>query len=719
MAETKLSTCRICEAHCGLAVQVEDGRVIDIKPDQADPYSWRDFCIKGATADRTLYHPNRITQPMKRVGDRYHAVSWREAVEEIAAGLNRIRDRHGPNSIGVYGGNPSAFNTANSIFSAMFFNALGTKSRYFVTSIDNSPNMLALEEMIGIPWMNPIPDVDDCDYFLLLGLNPAISALNWGYNVPDGWKRILRRQADHGAQIMMVDPRRSESAAKADQHLAIRPGEDWAFLLGLIKVILERGLERLPAAIATTGLDAIKALAASADLGDLSRRCDIGRTIIETVARDFATARTALCLGHTGLSMQRSGTINMWLSHVLNAITVRLDTKGGRWANSGIGPWTQLLSAGASALPPSRVRGARTVAGFYPLAVLAEEITTPGEDQIRAFFVNAGNPVSSGIDSRALDAAFADLDMLIAVDLVQRESHRHAHWLIPGTHMFEREDFSPIKPGLTSDHFVSIDRQVVNAPVGMWPEWAFFLELGLAMDVPLFGKRAANGPIKALRRLGRALGKPDLLLNPRTVWKKMVKDGGVVRWREIAEDPRRLSFKADKFGALKDMVEGAAGQINLAPDLFVQTLRDMLKERSNQDSAYPLTLISRRTKPGMNSWLWDTFEKQAADNTHVEVNNADADALGIQDGDAVTLTSSTASITLRAAVSERNRPGVLSAAFGMGSGVYDPITGALVKKVGKSIHNTLISSDDVDRLSHNAGFNGVRVRLAKEESEPL
>lgn len=713
MAATKLTTCRICESHCGLLVDVENNKVLKIGPDKSDPYSWRDFCIKAGRADKVLYHPHRIRVPMRRVGDRYVESSWEEAISDIASRLERIIARDSADAVAVYSGNPAAYNTTNMLFSSMFFNALGTRSRYFVTSIDNSPNMFALQEMIGIPWLNPIPDVDNCDYFLLLGMNPAVSALNWGYNVPDGWKRILDAKSSRNAQIVVVDPRKTESAAGASLHIAVKPGGDWAFLLGVIKVILDNGWEAADPQPCLRGLGVIRDLVATVPLPQLVEQSGVTEVQIRAVAQGFAQARTALCIGHTGLSMQTQGTVNLWLSHVLNAITNRFDKVGGRWGNSGISNWTELLSAGDGELPPSRVRKVLPIAGFYPVAILPEEITTPGSGQIKALFINAGNPVSSGPQSDALDTALQELELLVAVDLVQRESHRHAHWLIPGTHMFEREDFSPLKPGLTSEHLVSIDRQVVDPAPDLWSEWEFFLELGLKMNLPMLGKKTLNPLLRATRWLARVTGRRGLSITPRLIWSKMVKDGGVVAWRDIARTERRLPFSAPKIGALSKMIATPDHHINLAPEIIVAECRNLLRSDLVIGSDYPFCLLSRRARQGMNSWLWDTFEEKADWGEEIELNAEDAAVLGVSEGNRVVVTSASGSVVLRAVLSNKIGRGVTTAYFGFGSGVYEPATGQVAMRVGNNIHNRLSSNTRVDTLTGNAVFNNIPVRIEK------
>ncbi len=220
--------------------------------------------------------------------------------------------------------------------------------------------------------MAPVSDIDNCDYFLLVGTNPAVSAWNWLETVPGGWRRALERQRQ-GAKIIVVDPLRTETAEKADVHLAVRPGQDWALLLAMVKVILDEGLEhRQDCAELATGIDELRELVADADLDDLASRCDIPRGQIERVARDFATARGAMVVTRTGVSMHLAGTVAEWLGHVLNVITGRMDRPGGRRFEPGYVDALR-LSALAKAKPhKSRLPGRDMVAGAHALSELPD-----------------------------------------------------------------------------------------------------------------------------------------------------------------------------------------------------------------------------------------------------------------------------------------------------------------------------------------------------------
>ena len=231
---------------------------------------------------------------MRRVGDSYVEATWDEAITDIAARMNALIEADGPDAVGVYYGNPTGFSSSNIVFMNGWLDAIGTHSRYFVGSVDQNAMHVVAEAMYGSLLMAPVSDIDNCDYFLLVGTNPAVSAWNWLETVPGGWRRALDRQKQ-GAKIVVVDPLRTESAEKADVHCAVRPGQDWALLLAMVKVILDEGLEhRRDCAELATGVPDLRALVADADLDDLAARCDIPRGQIEQVARDFAAARGAM-----------------------------------------------------------------------------------------------------------------------------------------------------------------------------------------------------------------------------------------------------------------------------------------------------------------------------------------------------------------------------------------------------------------------------------------
>ena len=259
-----------------------------------------------------------------------------------------------------------------------WLDAVGTQNRYAVGSVDQNAMHVVADAMYGSIVMAPVSDVDNCDYFVLVGANPAVSAWNWLETVPGGWKRTLERQR-RGATIVVVDPLRTETADKADIHLAVRPGQDWALLLAMVKVILEEGLEhKQDCTELATGVPELRKLVADADLDDLASRCDVPREQIERVAREFANARRAMVVTRTGVSLHPAGTIGEWLGHVLNVITGRMDRPGGRGIEPGYVDVLKLSGLAKAPTHTSRLQGRGLVAGAHSLSELPDEITIPG-----------------------------------------------------------------------------------------------------------------------------------------------------------------------------------------------------------------------------------------------------------------------------------------------------------------------------------------------------
>jgi formate dehydrogenase len=721
MSERTVNTyCRICLAGCGLEVKVDAdaNRVVSIEPDRQNPYTWRDFCRKGKMAAEVAEHPRRLMTPMRRVGDSYEPASYEEAIADIAARLNAIIDRHGPDAVGSYHGNPMGFTFANTTFWTGLLDAIGTGNRFWVGSIDQNNSHVVAEQMYGFELVALPPDIDECDCFLLVGMDPAVSKFNWMDNNPDGWNRILARQRA-GADVIVVDPRRSATAARAGTHVALLPGTDWAFLLGVIKVIFDEQLEKLSTVVGCNGVQTIRELATQADLGDLAERCGVEAAQIEDVARRFARARTAMCVTHTGVSHNEHGTIGEWLGHVLNLLTDRTDRPGGRRFERGFVDMAKIMSLFApSTKHRTRLRDLPTIVGFHALAELPDEILTPGPGQIRALLMAFGNPVVSGPDGRALDAALSKLDLLIAVDLVQRESHRHADWLIPGTHWLEREELSPLFANLQEQPYVQYAHQAIRPPAGIMEEWEFFTELALAMNRNLFGKPGLNRFVRASRRLAERTGRPKLAMNPEWVGRLMVAMGRRIKWKDILAHPHGWVFGEKTYGHLPETVLTDDRRVQLAPPMFVLELQRLLDAPPARSTEYPLLLTNKRVRESMNSWLNESpgLFKLRRENV-VEVHPDDAGALGVADGDLVRLSSQVGAVEVAAAISDAVRPGVVCIPHGWGTRTFDPLGGRAPEGFGVN-RNLLVDGQRIDRFSQTPAFNSTAVRLELVAAAP-
>jgi formate dehydrogenase len=710
--------CRYCMASCGLEVTVEGNRVLKIAADKQNPHSWHDFCAKGRTANQLVEHPRRILKPMRRVGDGYVEATWDEAIRDIAARMTALIDADGPDAIGTYYGNPSGHSSSNVMFMNAWMDAVGTNSRFAVGSVDQNALHVVAEAMFGSALMVPVSDVDNCDYFLLIGTNPAVSAWNWLETVPDGWRRALTRQ-QAGATIVVVDPLRTESAEKADVHIAVRPGQDWALLLAMVKVILDEGLEHAgDCRDLATGLDQLHDLVADADLDELAARCGVDRSAIERTARDFAAARGAMVVTRTGISLHAAGTVGEWLGQVLNVITGRMDRPGGRRFEPGY--FDALRLAGMVKTKPhvSRVAGRKMVAGAHGLAELPDEILTPGPGQIRAMLINCGNPVVSGPNGAKLDHALAQLDLLVVIDLVQRESHRHAHWLLPAQHWLERADLLAFTSNMHDEPFVQYGTKVVEAPPDTRPEWQVFVDLAIAMRRPLFGARGLNGFISLSRRLAIATRRPSLAFSPHWLDRLFVRmsrkfNGRRITWRELMEHPHGMVLGPREFGHFKNALRTDDKMVHAAPPEFVERTRELLAEpNAAAPERYPFQLGNRRSRHSMNSWLNELPGlHRSGKRNDVIINAEDAATLGIAEGDRVRVFSAVGELELAAALSDRPRRGLVIVDHGWGSRVFDPRGGAEPQSFG--VNRNLLVGDDIDPLSQTSALSSAYVGVER------
>jgi formate dehydrogenase len=715
MQEKVYTYCQICEMACGLEVTREHNRIVEIAPDKNNRNSWRDFCIKGASAGAVVEHPNRILTPMQRVGGRYIERSYHDAVTAIGGRLREIIAVHGAAAVGSYAGNPNGMNFGASLFLSLFMDAIGSHNRYWVGSLDQNALHYVAEQMYGHPFVTLQLDLDACASVLLIGANPSVSGMCWiGYNA-DGWKRLLAAQEAGRTRIVIADPRRTESARKAAIHLQTRPDSDWALCLALIKIIFDAGWEHRDDCAQVDGITTLREIAGAASLTELASCCDIAITTLYDVAEHFAHANGAAAIARTGSAIGRNGSLTEWLTHALNLITGNTDRAGGRFYNAGL---IDPLLAGDEIFPPnqvpSRVRRLATVAGFHATAELADEIVTPGAEQIRALFIVGGNPVVSGPDGTALDGALAGLELLVAVDLVQRESHRHAEWLIPAAHWLEREEFHPLLAGLGERAFAQIAREVVTKPATVRHEWEFLRDLAIEMDAPLLGKRGVNMLARASRVIARLTGNPYHAFGPAWLGRLLMLRSRGARWRHIKRAPHGLSYGVAGAGALREGLRARGRTINVAPQALVALLCQRLAEPLDaQTPEFPLRLLSRRRRQTMNSWLSETTAGGHKDLTgdRVEIHPTLGARLGIGDGDEVRVTSATSALLATALYSLDVRADTAVMEQGWGSRVFDPASGqASVQGVNR---NLLVANDDLDPLSSVPRLNGTPIRLEK------
>ncbi|TMA39854.1 MAG: molybdopterin oxidoreductase family protein, partial [Deltaproteobacteria bacterium] len=592
----RLHTCMLCEAVCGLAVEMEGASIQSVRGDPDDPFSRGHICPKAAAIVDVQDDPDRIREPQRREGTRWQPVSWEAALDEAGDRLAQVQRKHGRNAVGVYIGNPSVHSYAALLGIPLFSRALGSRARFSATSVDQLPQMLAALEMFGHQLMLPVPDVDRTGFFLMLGANPLAS--NGSLMTAGGISRRLDELRRRGGRLVVVDPRRTETAAIADQHLPIRPGTDALLLLAMIQVIFEEKRDRpLPSA---DGLQQLREAVAGFPPERVAERTGIPAPVIRDLARAFASAPAAVAYGRVGTSTQEFGALASWLVIALNAVTGNLDREGGFMfttpAADVVGLSARIGDRGHFGLWRSRVRGLPEFGGELPAATMAEEMETEGEGRIRALVTFAGNPVLSTPNGARLDRALSGLEFMVSIDVYRNETTRHANLILPTSFGFERDHFDLIFYALAVRNAARYVKALVAPPPGVRGDFEVLLDLALSIRRHGGGRpgRARGAVLRAMRLLGerRVL---DLLLRfgPHKL-----------SLRKLEASPHGIDL-----GPLQPQLSARLSangkRLQLAPAIF---LRDLARlEASLNRGSNGLVLIGRRALRSNNSWMHNSL----------------------------------------------------------------------------------------------------------------
>ncbi|MGW4960364.1 molybdopterin-dependent oxidoreductase [Nonomuraea sp. NPDC004186] len=718
MTSTVHRTCPLCEAVCGLTLTLDEGgHVTSVRGDKDDPFSKGFICPKGASLGRLDEDPDRLSKPLIREGDLWREVGWEEAFAAVKAGLDRVADRR---SAAIYLGNPNAHSMAGALYGAPLIKALGTRNVYSASTADQMPKHVASGLMFGHPLAIPVPDLDRTDYLLMLGANPLES--NGSLCTAPDFPGRLKALRGRGGRLVVVDPRRTRTAALADEHVFVRPGTDAYLLFGIVHTLFAEDLVKLSHQV--NGLAEVREAAKHFPPEAASGRTGVPAEVIVRLARELAGARTAAVYARIGTCTAEFGTLAQWLVDVLNVLTGNLDRPGGAMFPK---PATEF---GARRRPytvgrwKSRVRGLPESNGELPVATLADEIETPGEGQVTFLITVAGNPVLSAPHGARLDAAFGRLDFMVSVDPYLNETTRHANVILPPPRMLQSGHYDFALLGFAvrnyarySPPLLPLDGQPSEAQIlarlamiasgleGDLDEFVIGETLRKATETPgsgvegrdVAGLRAElEGETGGERRL-------DLMLKlgPYGEWAGK----GDLSLRKLLDNPHGLDLGPLE-PRLDEVLKTASGLIELAPPQIVE---DVERLRGKLDEDPPeIVLIGRRHLRSNNSWLHNVGPLVGGSNTcTLQINPADVTRLGL-DGEAV-VRSAKGQLTVPLEPTDTIMPGVVSLPHGWGHAGSSQSVAA--EHAGVSV-NTLTDESTVDVLSGNAVFNGVPVTIS-------
>ncbi len=706
--------CTLCEAHCGIRVEVEDGRVLRITGDPDDVLSGGYICPKAAALADIQSDPDRLRTPVKRVGDRFVAIGWDEALRLAAGGLRRVQGRYGADAVATYFGNPSLHSSA-AIAGFLVRQLIGSRNNYSANSADQLPQYMSSYEMFGHFALLPIPDLDRTEHLLMLGANPAVS--NGSLMTAPGVRDRLRAIREHGGCVVVVDPRRTETARLASEHVAVRPGGDPFLLLGMLHTVLTDSPARLGhLASSCDGLDELRAVASEWPPDRGAPYAGVDADTIARLAREFAAAPSAVAYGRVGVCQQRTGSITHWLINALNAVTGNLDRAGGamfpRPAVDTVSLLERLNGRAHWGRYRQRISGLPEFQSELPVAGLADEILTLGAGQVRGMLLLAGNPVLSAPGGARLDEAMSQLEWCVAVDMYVTETTRHADVILPPVAQLERSDIDIVFPMVSVRNYIRYSPAALPRPAEGRTDWQILMALAGRIGRGRLG-RARNGLLRLLGPLMTAERLVDLALRagPYGVLKRG--RGGL----DIGKVKR--SVHGIDLGPLQPRLPGAlrtAGKrLQLAPAVMVaETVR--LEDLAGSSAAalsdgYDLTLIGRRQLRSNNSWMHNSARlMKGADRCTALVHPDDAAARGVLDGQRVRISSAVGSIELPVTISDEMRPGVVSVPHGFGHRREGVGWRVAAEHAGVSV-NDITDPAIVDSVTGNAAFNAVPVRV--------
>ncbi len=742
---TVFRTCPLCEATCGLEISVNpQEQIVRIRGDKDDVFSHGFICPKGSTLKQLHEDPDRLRKPMVKRDGVHVEVTWDEAWKEVERGLMSVINRHGRSSLSAYLGNPNAHNLGPQLFSGVMLRSMGSRNIFSASSVDQMPMHVAGGFMFGTAQHIPVPDIDHTDYLLMLGANPYMSNGSL-CTAPDYPGRIQAIRA-RGGKVVVVDPRRSKTAENSDEWVSIRPGTDGLFMAALANVMFAEGLVKVEPRIASmmNGLEEFRAAVAPFTPENVTKATGVPADDIVRIAREMCAAPTCAVYGRIGVNTVEFGATNAWLVNALSIITGNFDKRGGdMFTTPAAGSATTRGTAGKgkgfqTGRGHSRVSNKPEVLGEYPVAVLAEEILTPGENQIRAAITVAGNPILSTPHSVQLDKAFADLEFMVSIDIYLNETTRHADVILPPPSALEKDHYDIGLYAYAVRNIANYSEPVLQKDADTPEEWEILVKMGAILqglgtdvDPADMDDQTINAAVtSAVANSSSTISGRDA----EEILAMLNKDGrrGTARMLDfmLQTGPYGAAFGANPTGLSLDVLlanphgvdlgalepripEGLrtpTGMIELSPPSLIADLVRLEASIAKADDDQML-LVGRRELKSNNSWMHNikVLTKGSLSCT-AQVHPDDATRLGLSEGASVRITSRVGSVEAPVEITDSVRPGVVSLPHGWGHGVAGTRMSVAAEKAGVN-SNILTDESIIDPISGNAVLNAIPVTL--------
>lgn len=735
MTETVYRSCPTCEASCGLVMAIDptSRQVISIKGDADDHRSKGYVCAKSQAFRYVYEDPERLRRPVKKVAGTWQEISWDQALSEVSDKLGAIRSKHGKDAIAMYYGNPNGHNFSTMVYTQLFTQMLNTERFFSAGAVDQQPKNLSCELLYGNAWVFPIPDIQRSDFYVCMGGNPLVSQGSL-MSAPNAEQQLTNIRA-RGGKVVVIDPRRTETAEISDQHIFIKPGTDAYFLFAWANILFAENkvkLGRLSGIV--DGLETVKQLASQFTPENTAAITGVSAAQLRALAEDFANAAAPVLYGRIGLCTQEFGTLASWLVDIINLLNGRLDEPGGA-----------MFPQAATELPPppqpvvntlghgrfkTRVRGFPEYMGMMPASLMAEELAYDGDDRARALITVAGNPVLSVPNGEAIRNAAKNLELIVALDFYVNETTSLADYILPSTSQLEHSNYdflfqttavrnfarySPVvfKPEENALHQYEIMTELVARLNGMQAsDLHAMMTEGLAgqiasspkfshLDAEQIKAACANheGPEKMLDMMLRAGPHGDGFAHGEGLTLEKVKAAG--HGLDLGELKPRLP----------DILQTENKRLNIAPAMIVEDVSRLLKAKATANSG--LRLIGRRHIRDMNSWLHNINQYVRGKNRcTLMVNPEDAHRLGLKDGGNARVKGAGREATVEVSITDSIMPGVVSLPHGFGHRYQDTGQSTAKEKLPGVSCNDLIDWTVLDVPSGTSVVNGAKIEVS-------
>jgi len=697
-AQTHFRTCTLCEAMCGVEIKHDGEKVLSIKGDKNDPFSQGYICPK-ATALQDLHEdPDRLRQPVERTVDGWKSISWPEALDKVAAGIQSIQQKYGQNALGVYLGNPNVHNMGGMLTIKQLLTSLKTRSRFSATSIDQLPHHIISMHLFGHMLRIPVPDANNTQYMLIIGGNPLAS--NGSIMTAPNMRQKLKDIKARDGKVVVVDPRRTETADIASEHHFIRPATDVLLLLAMLNEIYTQGYAKLDTRVAALApeIDRLALFAEQYTPESVADITGITAAEIKRIVKEFCEAESSVCYGRMGISVQEFGLLSQYLSMVINIVTGRLDEVGGLMFPNPAVDVVNSSGPGYLGKRHSRVSNLPDFNGEYPVVAMADEMLVEGEGQLKGFVTVAGNPVLSTPNGEKLDEALSQLEFMVSLDYFVTETSRHANIILPPVSPLERDHYDITFNGFAVHNVAKYSPALFDKTDDTKHDWEIYLGLAERLD-----KDAPEATQKE-RAATKAFG-------PKFLLEQGLKYGPhkEVTFEALVENPHGIDL-GPLHRMLPEAIKHADKQIHLHVDFYQSDLA-RVKEMVQQYNSNEILLIGRRHVRSNNSWLHNSHRLvKGKSRCTLMLHPQTAAQHGIVDGQDVRVTSRVGSVVIAAEVTDELMPGVVSIPHGFGHGRKGVKQKIAQAHAGVSV-NDLTDETLIDQLSGNAAVNGVPVQL--------